>query len=729
MNVPQWQRIWHRIRAALTTEALVWIDALHAPALVGMLITMLLGLLLVVQLPRYYPIDVGVHEGYGGDLPLLWGFNTPEDDEHGTYRWTQDGAAIRLPGMGQRPLLLQLDYIPISPAFMHMGPKQMELWFTDQFFTSLPVTESGRQYTLLIPPRYMPQGTLDLTIHTATFMPPNDPRTLGTPLDMVRVASTQPAGTIALPAWDAVWQWMLAVGLLWLIVARALTTGGYPPSYRHRWAAGMSGMVIVLVIVAAWLDPPRWGYGATPAALAAGSSLLLLLVLLPLLPRLFSRLHLPIVPWAIAWLLLIAVVAFGVRFGGRLYPLSMWGDIGFHANRFIETFGLGELFLVSRNRGVNFPYPPGTYLVQAPLILLDLDLRFMLQFVATLLDGLSVIVVYIIVIRASTSPAPPAPAPIAGRGGTAREPQHTIQWIALLAAALYGFTSAGIMLTWWSFATHIYTQCASVVLIAGLIIAATSRPFNPTLSSPNTGSPRWAIAGVGVLLTGVFLGHFGFLINVVLMGGLLLVWVWGAAFRGSAWAQRVRFPLLITYLWSGVVSLLFFYLAFLPLFLYQFDQVSQGGLTELADRAPVGRDRLWDVLWHAGLVKHFGFFPLLLMVVGIWRIYQRGFGNKALNGAVQRGWRVLFGLMVCSLIVSSFFAILPFITLSTQSTRWMMFSAWVMAIGAAFGFRLVWRYGRAGRVAVLAMGGFVVWNTVYFWLTPMLWRIRPPEPF
>jgi hypothetical protein len=117
------------------------------------------------------------------------------------------------------------------------------------------------------------------------------------------------------------------------------------------------------------------------------------------------------------------------------------------------------------------------------------------------------------------------------------------------------------------------------------------------------------------------------------------------------------------------------------------------------------------------------------MAVGIWRIYQRGFGKTALNGAAQRGWRVLFGLMVCSLIVSSFFAILPFITLSTQSTRWMMFSAWVMAIGAAFGFRLVWRYGRAGRVTTLAMGGFVVWNTAYFWLAPMLWRIRPPEPF
>jgi hypothetical protein len=85
--------------------------------------------------------------------------------------------------------------------------------------------------------------------------------------------------------------------------------------------------------------------------------------------------------------------------------------------------------------------------------------------------------------------------------------------------------------------------------------------------------------------------------------------------------------------------------------------------------------------------------------------------------------------MACSVLVSSCFAVLPFITLSTQSTRWLTFSAWAIAIAAALAWQVLWRSGRAGRVVVLAMGGFVVWNTVVFWVGPMLWRIRPPEPF
>jgi hypothetical protein len=379
-----------------------------------------------------------------------------------------------------------------------------------------------------------------------------------------------------------------------------------------------------------------------------------------------------------------------------------------------------------------------------------------------------------------------------------------VEKTGILAAALYVFTAAGIMLTWWSFATHIYTQCASLVLITGLMVFATGEGgrLHVPFSWLHFSNWRSAALILGVLISGVFLGHFGFLINVVLMGGLLLAIIWLAAWRGNQWAQQLRLPLTLAYMGASVVSLLFFYTAYISLFIYQFSEVSQGGLTELADRAPVSRERLWDVLWNAGFIEHFGFFPLLLIPVGIWRVWvlargrevepqrrrgaevqrggqgaeqhsseagmssidadvehlghkdvsasasqpsspgglppeayclqEAGFGVRALPGDDEHGQRgplALFTLMVCSVVVSSIFAVLPFITLSTQSTRWMMFSAWVMAVAAALAFRLLWRYGRGGRIVVLAMGGFVVWNSLYFWLAPMLWRIRPPEPF
>lgn len=720
------------IKQAIQAETTIWIDALRHTWLYSLLGTTLLALVLIVQLPLTYTVDVGVEEGYGGDLPLIWWFNTAEYDEHGTYRWTKDGAIIRLPGLGHRPIVARLNFIPIHPDIAAIGPKTQELWIHDQHLATLPVVQTGRTYALLIPPHMMHGGMLELLIRTATFTPPNDPRTLGAPLNTVSIASVT-APTFSAPALQPVALWLFALLILRVLVRRAFATAD-GQSDEPRITTWIIALASVLVVLAAMLDPPRWGYGALPVFIATIAGYGLVFVLHPVLPLLVNKLGVPFDRRAAGWLLMIVAVAVGMRLGGRLFPLSMWGDIGFHTNRFIDTFGLGKIYLVSRNRGVNFPYPPGPYLTLAPLILPGLDIRFVLQWVAALLDGLSALLIYALVLRALGA---------AHRTG-------------LIAAALYVFTAAGIMLTWWSFDTHIYAQCASLVVITGLLMWMTTdkQPeHRERLLIPNTkvksqklsdsssdlcasaplretgrmSHTRWAVLTT-VLLSGVFLGHFGFLINTVLMGGLVLLLIWGTSLslRGSAWAQQLRWPLTLAYLLAGLIAVVFFYTAYMSLFFYQLNEVTHGGLTGLADRAPVSRARLWHVLWQAGLVEHFGFFPLVQMPVGIAVLAQRALRCWHRG---ERGRLVLIGLMGCSLLVSLAFAILPFMTLSTQSTRWMMFSAWAMAVGGAVGFRHVWRHGRAGRVATLAMAGFVVWNTVVFWLGPLAWRIRPPEPF
>jgi hypothetical protein len=216
----------------------------------------------------------------------------------------------------------------------------------------------------------------------------------------------------------------------------------------------------------------------------------------------------------------------------------------------------------------------------------------------------------------------------------------------------------------------------------------------------------------------VFLGHFGFLINTVLLGGLALLVLWTAARRGVAWARMLHTSLAVAGIGAGVAALVLFYSYFAPLLLEQARIASTSGLTELAQRAPVPRWYLWQVLWNAGLVTHFGFFPLLLAPVGVWLLTRRG-----------RPARLTAALIGGSFLVSAVFAVLPFITLSTQSTRWLMFSAWGVAVGTAVVVRWLWRCGRSARLVVLAMSGFVLWNTFMVWLGPMLWRIRPPEPF
>jgi hypothetical protein len=686
------------------------------------LLALLLALVLVVHLPLYYTVDVGIEEGYGGDLPLLRDFNTAEDDEHGTYRWTKDGASIHLPGLGQRPLLARLDFIPISGEVARAGPSHMEVWIEGEEVVTLPVSPGGKQYHLLIPPEWN-RGSLALTLHTTTFTLPDDPRSLGTPLDQVRVATAEPSSPLRIPSWGAVWRWLLAVALAWLTTTHALSSGRRPTSETRGWALWFVGGGALLVGVAALLDPPRWAFGAQPALIAAAFCYGTVLVLRPALPPLAARLDIPLNGRVLGWLLLIVAVALGVRLGGRLYPLSMWGDIGFHTNRFIETFGLGDVYLVSRNRGINFPYPPGTYLTLAPLILPWVDIRLVLPFVAALLDALSAPLVYAIV-----------------AGGLARTTAHHPRYhqhTALLAAALYVFTAATIMMTWWSFDTHIYTQAAALLLVTALVLFLANGERREASTAPPAAqgiytltSARWTVI-LALLVAGVFLGHFGFLINIVLMGSLLLALVWGVSWWGwwgrGEWARRVRWPLLLAYLGAGLTALAIFYSAYIPMFARQLSEVADGGITGLTERAPIGRDRLWAVLWEAGIIQHFGFFPLLLTPVGV-ALLACSPRAGASRGCTERRF-VLVVLMVCCLLVSLFFAVLPFITLSTQSTRWLMFSAWVVAVGAALAFRLLWRKGRAGRVAVLAMGGFVVWNTITFWIGPMLWRIRPPEPF
>jgi len=676
----------------LLRESRIWATALRIPSLYLLLLALLLALMLIVHFPLSYTIDVGVEEGYGGDLPLLWNFNTFEDDEHGTYRWTRDGAAIRLPGIGHRPLVVRLNFIPISSHIADIGPQSIALSTDARHLTTLPVSEAGRRYALLIPPEYMRDGSLNLTLHTDTFTPPDDPRELGTPLDRVRLTSLD-IPTLAQPAWGDVWRWMLVVLFFWLITMR-VQYEGYAQSVAAHRTIWLSGGVVMLIALAAYLDPPRWGYGAQPALAAAVWTCGLVLLLRPALPIVAKQLHIPLNSRALGWLLFIVALAFGLRLGGRLYPLSMWGDIGFHTNRFIDSFGLGKIYLLSRNRGINFPYPPGTYLPLAPLILLYLDIRFVLPFFAALVDGISAIVMYGIVARAL---------------------QH--QKTALLAAAFYVFTAAGFMLTWWSFDTHIYSQAATLLLTATLLYQGSC--------THHTRNTIGNAALLVLLLCGVFLGHFGFLINTVLMGSLLVVLIWLAAWWATPWlrdwARAWRWRLLLIYLVAGLLSLFLFYSAYMWLFTYQLNAMMHGGLTGLAERAPVSRLRLWDVLWNAGLIQHFGFFPLLLLPIGVWSIWK--------NAGRNRGRILLFILIVCSLLVSAVFAVLPFITLSTQSTRWLMFSAWAMATGAALAFQMIWRCGGAGRVVVAAMGGYVVWNSVYFWLAPMLWRIRPPEPF
>lgn len=469
--------------------------------------------------------------------------------------------------------------------------------------------------------------------------------------------------------------------------------GGASAAEGGRAATRALALLTTLVALAALIDPARWAFGAQAVLTASVLAYLLALLTRATLPGLMRRLGAPLDVTTLGWLSLFVVVSFALRYGGRLYPESMPGDIGFHNNRFLELV-FGQIYIVSVNRGVPFPYPPGPYTLVAPLTLLGLEIRTALQVGAALADAISAVVVYLIAVQAL------------GQCG------------ALLAAGIYVFTAATFMTTWWSFSTHIYTQFLHLLLIAGLLGALAA------WQGEDARRRRWWVLGVMVLLALVFLGHFGFLINTALLVGLLVAMVWLASWRGQLWARRVRWPLTLAVGGMGAFAAIFFYSAYLPMFLGQLATAREGGLTAVANRAPVSRAALWNTLWRAGFITHFGLFPLLLMPAGLWLLARRARNERELGPQ-----RSLLWLMLGSVAVSGVFAVFPFVSGVSNSPRWLMFIAWVVAVGAAIAVEALWRRGRWGRAGVLAMGALTLANTAWIWLGPMLWRIRPPEPF
>jgi hypothetical protein len=142
----------------------------------------------------------------------------------------------------------------------------------------------------------------------------------------------------------------------------------------------------------------------------------------------------------------------------------------------------------------------------------------------------------------------------------------------------------------------------------------------------------------------------------------------------------------------------------------------------------VDRGILWRTLWDAGFRIHFGFFPVPLAIGGLALLWQSPTFKRLSVRTFERSWAIIV-LMVGTFLIALLFASLPFLSGSTLSTRWLMFSAWAFAVGAALIAQLLWDRGRAGRWLVLLMGAYIFWISASMWLQALAWRVRPPEPF
>jgi hypothetical protein len=793
----------------LRAEARLNIAALRDWRLLAALALFAALVLLAAQAPLRYTIEVGLEEGYGSDLPMLAQFHDPEFSPFAkaNFRWTTGQSLIHLPGVGGRPLQVSVRLLGIDPSLAAQSPQALEIWDNGRLLSvvALRPTAGETLSFLLSPPADGSAGHV-VELRSATFTPPGDRRQIGVPVEQVRVASL---GGLAAPDWRNLLAWLGAAALLWLALRRL----GLGP----RFALALLLAAVLLASLAALLDPPRFAFGgttaliacalgwllavllcATPQALlaaapglvalglaadaagalagtavesglrAAGAALLgaaLALALAgwlrPALAQLYHQVAAPIPPAARRWLALFAVIVMITHYGGKIYPDAMWGDIGFHSNRYLEVL-LGRVLLLSRNRGVDFPYPPALYLLLAPFSLAGIHYQVLLQLGGALLNALSPFAVYMIA---------------AGGLGCAEggATSGRLSRVGVLAAGIYSLAAATLMTTWWNFSTHIFSQFVHLLLIVAIVLLW-RRPTNDdrrtktderqptnddrrtkTDERTTTGARRQGDGKTGrqgdrssssfilhpssfillfVLQSLLYLGHFGFWMNMSLLGAGALAVLLAAAWRGRV-PWRAFWALAGAFVAAELFATLFFYSAYAGLFVEQARATAAGGLAGMQNKAEADSAALWATLWDAGFRVHFGFFPVPLALCGLALLWLRPTTDhqppttnhlaRAASALSRRSSVVV--LVAGTFAVALLFGALPFITRAALSTRWLMFSGWAMAVCAALAAQLLWRSGRAGRWLVVVMGGYIFWVTASMWLGALAYRIRPPEPF
>lgn len=649
-----------------------WFRPLVELPLFGLLLLLGLGIFGLAQRPVVYHLAIGKEDGPGSDLPFIDGWNTAERSETMPYRWSADESHIRVAGLPRVPLVVSLQMLR-ADAHPAVDAAASSLTAVETRLATLPLADR-RTLHLLVPPSLTPSGQLDLEVRAPTWTPANDPRVLGVPASglTIETVTTETPGLVGVPlmlGWP-----LLALPLIWAPLRRWL-----PTRRRALLVAAIIGGMLLLALAA---DRARFALAGRPAVTALGWALAMGLVLRAALGAYAHRLGVRPSARLLDLLALIFVGLFALRYMGRLYPFSMPGDIGFHVNRENDVIR-GNLLLVSRHRGIDFPYPPALYLLLLPFRLLPITAESLVNYADAFFGALGLFPLAYLALRGFRS-----------------------ERVALMAVAVYVLLAPAIMALWWSFLPHIFAQELAVMLFAGLV---------------GGGAGLGARKGIALATLGfavLFASHFGFYLNVSILVTVLLfiLLVRGRRLRG--WTPRATWGLAISFAVAQVLVLGLFYSAYLPLILDKLAAFGEGGMGAVQG----GREaRPWPVLartlWRDGLGAHYAVVGVPLALLGGYRLW----------GARRRGLLpVLFGATLAVVVIQG---AVPFVTSSDITTRWLSFAAWIVALGTGLVLDGLWSRGLAGRLLVFVTLGWIGWTTLWMWLQALAFRGRPPEPF
>ncbi len=653
-----------------------WLRPLLDLPLYVLLLALGLGLFVVGQQPLNYDVSLGQEDGWDSDQPFIYNWNTTESTESIRFRWTRDESAIVLAGIPHHPVALNLDLLPATanPAF---ADGVVGLSVAPEAAAVFPMSVGERQIHMIVGADAVADDTLDLVLTVPSWEPANDPRTLGIPVDHLGLTSLVAAPSLFgfMPASLAFLWPLFVLVVVWVPLRRC----GTP-----LLAATVLGVAMVALLMAAMaVDRPRFALVPRPTLIATAWAAVWSLGLRWALGGLVRRLSIPATPALLNFLVLLFFVSFAMRYTGRLYPLSMPGDLGFHINREHDVIR-GLIRIVSRHRGIDFPYPPALYIMLMPFRLLPIEAHQLVEFTDALFGSLGIFPLGYLALKATND-------------------ERAARWSALT----YALLAPAMMSLWWSFQPHIFAQELAVWLFAGIAwgwaALATRRGV--------------MFAAAGLIL--LFSSHFGFYLNVSVM--LCVIFATAIIAQRRPWVATRRASL-IGLFWAFVLAqvfvLLLFYSSYAGLIINKLLEFEQGGMGAVqGGRVATTQADLWRTLWGAGLGIHYATIGVPLMVLGGYRLWA------------LRDRSVVPMLFGATLVVAVVQGAIPFLTSSTITTRWLSFAAWIVAIGVGLFLNALWQRGRSGRVLAIAVVVWIGWLTLMIWVSALGYRIRPPEPF
>lgn len=323
-----------------------FLDSLRSPWYYAALALVLLGLVLVYQLPFKQRVDINKTS----DKAYLVDFYAVENNQDFVYRWTQPSNNVRLPGMGQ-PAQVTVN-LELSPRPPDAAPTGIELRLNNNLFKTIELDQTARKlykqtyYPPNRPVFSLSQGDLDLWMKMDPYLVKSDRRPFGVVVSQIEIAGTGlfDTGRPTIPPWGTVFLLLSSVALLGVAARRA--------GWRDRVSSLLMLNVGALLLLGIGLNRPMVGLMAAELLAAVVMAYFFMASGLLFTAWWLGRRGILLSIQQARWLGIIFVLVFTVKAAGINHPSFQTLDHGFRIHEVYALLNQPEL-IVNRYYNIN----------------------------------------------------------------------------------------------------------------------------------------------------------------------------------------------------------------------------------------------------------------------------------------------------------------------------------------------------------------------------------------